>query len=119
MLCLIILFTVAKSTKYVPLSLPINQSDKQEFETCSRITNSEKNKLDGQVARMIYTTNSLKIIQPPEFRAMIEMLRPEYKIPNDINIANKLVSKIHNKHSHDACFYLYEYSLVNDFFVLL
>jgi len=106
--CLIILFTVAKSTKYVPLSLPINQSDKEEFETCSSITNSEKNKLDGQVARMIYTTNSLKIIKPPKFRAMIEMLRPEYKLPNGFNITNKLVSKIHNKHSHDACF-LYKF----------
>jgi len=102
--CLIILFTVAKNTKYVPLSLPINQSDKQDFETCSRITNSKNNKLDGQVARMIYPTNSLKIIKPPEFRAMIEVLRPEYKIPNGINIANMLVSKMHNKHSHDACF---------------
>lgn len=103
-LCLIILFTVAKSTKYVPLSLPINHSDKQKFETCSKIINSERNKLDGQGARMIYATNSLKIIKHPEFRPMIEMLRPEYKIQNGFNIANKLVSKTHNKHSHDACF---------------
>lgn len=95
-LCLNILFTVAKSTKYVPLSLPINQSVKQEFETCSRNTNSEKNKLDGQMARIIYTTNSLKNIKPPKFRTMIEMLQPEYKIPNGFNIINKLVSKIHN-----------------------
>jgi len=87
---------VAKSTKYVPLSLPINQSVKQEFETCNRNTNSEKNKLDGQLAKMIYTTNSLEKIKPPEFRAMIEMLQPKYKIPNGFNITNKLVSKIHN-----------------------
>lgn len=95
---------MVESKKYVSLPLPINHSDKQKFETFNRITNSEKIKLDGQVARMIYATNSLKLIKHPEFKATIEMLRPGYKMPNSFNTSNKLVSKIHNKHSHDACF---------------
>lgn len=53
--------------------------------------------LDVQVARMIFATNcSFRTVDHPEFKAMIEMLRPGYEPPSSHKIAKDLLYKTYN-----------------------
>ncbi|CAI6351030.1 unnamed protein product [Macrosiphum euphorbiae] len=59
-----------------------------------RTSPSEKIKLDHQIAKYIYATNSsFSYVEHPEFKRMIEMLRPGYIPPNRDNIGNKLLNE--------------------------
>eukprot|EP00102_Acyrthosiphon_pisum_P018457 XP_008190223.1 PREDICTED: uncharacterized protein LOC100569569 isoform X2 [Acyrthosiphon pisum] len=63
-----------------------------------RTSPSEKMKLDHQIAKYIYATNSsFSYVEHPEFKRMIEMLRPGYIPPNRDNIAMDGWSNIHNE----------------------
>lgn len=86
-------FTVNKS-KDTSLPLSLKRSHKQEYKTNNKITNIEQEILDKQVVKMIFATNSsFKIVEHPEFKMMIEMLRPGYKAPNRYTITNELLNK--------------------------
>lgn len=83
------------------MSLSIKRPYKQEFKTNNKITYIEQEILDKQVAKMIIATNSsIKIVEHPEFKTMIEMLRPGYKAPNRFKIANELVNKCSQNIEH-------------------
>lgn len=57
---------------------------------------TEKRKLDLQVAKFIYATNSpFKHVEHPEFKKLMEVLRPGYKPPNRQQIGNDLLEKVY------------------------
>lgn len=72
------------------------------FRTCddevANLTTAAVNDLlDAQVARMVFATNcSFRITEHPEFKAMIELLRPGYVPPSSFKIANDLLYKTYN-----------------------
>lgn len=83
--------------KHKSVSLQLKHSFKQTFETYKKNTKTESEILDKQVAKMIFSTNSsYKLVEHPEFKAMIEMLRPGYKAPNRFIIANEFLNKTNN-----------------------
>ncbi|XP_018577556.1 uncharacterized protein LOC108915890 [Anoplophora glabripennis] len=62
-----------------------------------RTSQSEKNELDLQIARCLYATNtSLRAVEHPEFKKMINALRPGYKPPNRNSVSTDLLDKVHN-----------------------
>ena len=63
----------------------------------TRTSQSEKNKLDLQIARYLYATNTpFRAVEHPEFKKMINALRPGYKPPNRNSVSTDLLDKVHN-----------------------
>lgn len=88
-------------TRNISLPLSLKRLNRQEFKTNNEITNIEQEILNKQVAKMIFATNtSIKIVEHPEFKTMIEMLRPGYKVPNRFKIAKELVNKCSQNIEH-------------------
>ncbi|KAJ8044922.1 hypothetical protein HOLleu_07813 [Holothuria leucospilota] len=57
-----------------------------------------KDKLDEQIAKMFYACNiPFVIVSHPEFRKMIDMLRPGYQPPTRQALSNELLDQIHEK----------------------
>lgn len=62
-----------------------------------RTNQSEKDKLDIQIARYLYATNtSFRAVEHREFKKMINALRPGYKPPNRNSVSTNLLDKVHN-----------------------
>lgn len=56
----------------------------------------EKKKLDLQVARYIYATNTaFRAVEHQEFKTLIKMLRPGYTPPSRYVISNQLLDEVH------------------------
>lgn len=53
--------------------------------------------MDLQVARFIYGTNSsFRVVEHPEFKKLINMLRPGYNLPTRQTIADNLLDSVYN-----------------------
>jgi hypothetical protein len=78
--------TLRVDRKNTPIEVKNKQSKKGEtvFQ-CSFVfgtTPSEKHKIDGQVAKFIFGTNSsFRIVEHPQFTDTLKLLRPGYKPP--------------------------------------
>lgn len=68
-----------------------------------KTTEKEKHKLDLQVARFIFSTNSpFRHVEHPEFKKLLVMMRPGYCPPNRKKIANELLDEIYSQISNQT-----------------
>jgi len=62
-----------------------------------RTTQYEKKKLDNQVVRFIFASNSpFRTVEHPQFLKMISMLRPRYNPLDRHNMANELLNDVYD-----------------------
>lgn len=61
----------------------------------TRTSSAEKNNIDIQIARFLYSTNSsFRHVDHPEFKKLINILRPGYNPPNRHQIGNRLLDEL-------------------------
>lgn len=58
---------------------------------------STKNSIDQQIATYLYATNTpFQAVDHPEFRKLINMLRPGYQPPSRRDVAGRLLNDVHD-----------------------
>lgn len=62
-----------------------------------KTSSCQKEELDLQIARYVYATNSpFSVVEHPEFKKMVNMMRPGYRPPDRFDVGEKLLNKVHD-----------------------
>lgn len=100
---------IPSSTPAIPSNSdnnPINSAaPKRELQMSKfvvKTTSDIKTKIDIQLGRAIYATNtSFLSVEHPEFIKLFEMLRPGYKLPNQKQIGGKILETVFESEKHE------------------
>lgn len=95
--------TFSSQGKRVNLDKSSGEGNSALHKFITRTSQNEREKLDIQVARFIYGTNSpFKHVEHIEFVNMIKLLRPGYKPPNRKQVANELLDEVYDSVTVDS-----------------